>query len=183
MAGMERYQTQTYGNHIFDCVPAISLSPSSYSSSHQSPLTHTCKSIRRLDLYKDETKWCVRTCVRVCACMSVCHVRMGCNYSLYVTVKDYDTYVVSLSLFLCLSLSLCQVSQLYLSSSGRLCSSLPPHIFSSAERAYHMMLQERRPQCFILRYTQTQKEKKHTHIQMDAQMCAHTHTHTNTHTH
>ncbi|XP_035266234.1 unconventional myosin-XVI isoform X2 [Anguilla anguilla] len=42
------------------------------------------------------------------------------------------------------------VSQLYLSSSGRLCSSLPPHIFSSAERAYHMMLQEHRPQCFIL---------------------------------
>uniref|UniRef100_A0A4W4GS45 Myosin motor domain-containing protein n=1 Tax=Electrophorus electricus TaxID=8005 RepID=A0A4W4GS45_ELEEL len=44
------------------------------------------------------------------------------------------------------------VSQLYLSSSVRLCSSLPPHIFSSAERAYHMMLQERRPQCFIIRY-------------------------------
>uniref|UniRef100_A0A8C7YQ64 Myosin XVI n=1 Tax=Oryzias sinensis TaxID=183150 RepID=A0A8C7YQ64_9TELE len=42
------------------------------------------------------------------------------------------------------------VSQLYLSSTGRLCSSLPPHIFSSAERAFHMMLQERRPQCFIL---------------------------------
>ncbi|XP_018605596.2 unconventional myosin-XVI isoform X2 [Scleropages formosus] len=42
------------------------------------------------------------------------------------------------------------VSQLYLSSSGRLCSSLPPHIFSSAERAYHMMMQERQPQCFIL---------------------------------
>ncbi|KAL0963404.1 hypothetical protein UPYG_G00305910 [Umbra pygmaea] len=42
------------------------------------------------------------------------------------------------------------VSQLYLSSTGRLCSSLPPHIFSSAERAYHMMLKERRPQCFIL---------------------------------
>ncbi|XP_077392246.1 unconventional myosin-XVI isoform X2 [Festucalex cinctus] len=42
------------------------------------------------------------------------------------------------------------VSQLYLSSTGRLCSSLPPHIFSSAERAYHMMLQERRPQSFIL---------------------------------
>ncbi|XP_064166257.1 unconventional myosin-XVI-like isoform X3 [Anguilla rostrata] len=42
------------------------------------------------------------------------------------------------------------VSQLYLSSTGRLCSSLPPHVFSSAERAYHMMLQERRPQCFIL---------------------------------
>ncbi|XP_026150400.1 unconventional myosin-XVI isoform X2 [Mastacembelus armatus] len=42
------------------------------------------------------------------------------------------------------------VSQLYLSSTGRLCSSLPPHIFSSAERAYHLMLQERRPQCFIL---------------------------------
>ncbi|XP_068602409.1 unconventional myosin-XVI [Brachionichthys hirsutus] len=43
------------------------------------------------------------------------------------------------------------VSQLYLSSTGRLCSSLPPHIFSSAERAYHMMLQEGHPQCFILR--------------------------------
>ncbi|XP_028249307.1 unconventional myosin-XVI isoform X2 [Parambassis ranga] len=42
------------------------------------------------------------------------------------------------------------VSQLYLSSTGRLCSSLPPHIFSSAERAYHMLQQERRPQCFIL---------------------------------
>ncbi|RXM32729.1 Unconventional myosin-XVI [Acipenser ruthenus] len=42
------------------------------------------------------------------------------------------------------------VSQLYMSSSGRLCSSLPPHIFSSAERAYHMLFQERRPQCFIL---------------------------------
>ncbi|CAI5655783.1 unnamed protein product [Oreochromis niloticus] len=42
------------------------------------------------------------------------------------------------------------VSQLYLSSTGRLCSSLPPHIFSSAERAYHMMQQEKRPQCFIL---------------------------------
>ncbi|KAM8856722.1 unconventional myosin-XVI isoform 5-T5 [Spinachia spinachia] len=42
------------------------------------------------------------------------------------------------------------VSQLYLSSTGRLCSSLPPHIFSSAERAYHMMLQEGRPQCFVL---------------------------------
>ncbi|MGH0131327.1 UNVERIFIED_CONTAM: hypothetical protein FKN15_056372, partial [Acipenser sinensis] len=43
-----------------------------------------------------------------------------------------------------------QVSQLYMSSSGRLCPSLPPHIFSSAERAYHMLFQERRPQCFIL---------------------------------
>ncbi|MGH0127285.1 UNVERIFIED_CONTAM: hypothetical protein FKN15_068513 [Acipenser sinensis] len=42
------------------------------------------------------------------------------------------------------------VSQLYMSSSGRLCPSLPPHIFSSAERAYHMLFQERRPQCFIL---------------------------------
>ena len=51
------------------------------------------------------------------------------------------------------TLTVClQVSQLYQSSTGRLCSSLPPHIFSSAERAYHMMLQERRPQCFVLRY-------------------------------
>ncbi|XP_019380888.1 PREDICTED: unconventional myosin-XVI [Gavialis gangeticus] len=42
------------------------------------------------------------------------------------------------------------VTQLYLSNSGKLCSSLPPHIFSCAERAYHMVFQERRPQCFIL---------------------------------
>ncbi|XP_044525273.1 unconventional myosin-XVI [Gracilinanus agilis] len=42
------------------------------------------------------------------------------------------------------------VMQLYLSSTGRLCSSLPPHIFSCAERAYHMLFQEQRPQCFIL---------------------------------
>uniref|UniRef100_A0A8C4X6F9 Myosin motor domain-containing protein n=1 Tax=Erpetoichthys calabaricus TaxID=27687 RepID=A0A8C4X6F9_ERPCA len=42
------------------------------------------------------------------------------------------------------------VSHLYRSTSSRLCSSLPPHIFSSAERAYHLMFQERRPQCFIL---------------------------------
>ncbi|XP_077014778.1 unconventional myosin-XVI isoform X5 [Tamandua tetradactyla] len=42
------------------------------------------------------------------------------------------------------------VSQLYLSSSGKLCSSLPPHIFSCAERAFHQLFQEQRPQCFIL---------------------------------
>uniref|UniRef100_A0A7N4NU45 Myosin XVI n=1 Tax=Sarcophilus harrisii TaxID=9305 RepID=A0A7N4NU45_SARHA len=42
------------------------------------------------------------------------------------------------------------VMQLYLSNTGRLCSSLPPHIFSCAERAYHMLFQEQRPQCFIL---------------------------------
>uniref|UniRef100_G3NH78 Myosin XVI n=1 Tax=Gasterosteus aculeatus aculeatus TaxID=481459 RepID=G3NH78_GASAC len=54
-----------------------------------------------------------------------------------------------ISLYFRLSISI-NVSQLYLSSTGRLCSSLPPHIFSSAERAYHMMLQEGRPQCFIL---------------------------------
>ncbi|XP_039570301.1 unconventional myosin-XVI isoform X2 [Passer montanus] len=42
------------------------------------------------------------------------------------------------------------VTQLYLSDSGKLCSSLPPHIFSCAERAYHMLFQEQRPQCFIL---------------------------------
>uniref|UniRef100_A0A8D0GKP1 Myosin XVI n=1 Tax=Sphenodon punctatus TaxID=8508 RepID=A0A8D0GKP1_SPHPU len=42
------------------------------------------------------------------------------------------------------------VTQLYLSNSGKICSSLPPHIFSCAERAYHMLFQERRPQCFIL---------------------------------
>ncbi|XP_055558517.1 unconventional myosin-XVI isoform X1 [Falco cherrug] len=42
------------------------------------------------------------------------------------------------------------VTQLYLSNSGKLCSSLPPHIFSCAERAYHMLFQEQHPQCFIL---------------------------------
>uniref|UniRef100_A0A8C3XQK5 Myosin XVI n=1 Tax=Chelydra serpentina TaxID=8475 RepID=A0A8C3XQK5_CHESE len=42
------------------------------------------------------------------------------------------------------------VNQLYLSESGKLSSSLPPHIFSCAERAYYMLFQERRPQCFIL---------------------------------
>ncbi|XP_067842810.1 unconventional myosin-XVI [Heptranchias perlo] len=42
------------------------------------------------------------------------------------------------------------VTQLYLSNTGKLCSTLPPHIFSCTERAYHMMLQEQRSQCFIL---------------------------------
>ncbi|KAG8586536.1 hypothetical protein GDO81_005410 [Engystomops pustulosus] len=42
------------------------------------------------------------------------------------------------------------VTQLYHNISGRLCSSLPPHIFACSERAYHMVFQERRPQCFIL---------------------------------
>ncbi|XP_011789337.1 PREDICTED: unconventional myosin-XVI [Colobus angolensis palliatus] len=42
------------------------------------------------------------------------------------------------------------VSQLYFSSSGKLCSSLPPHLFSCVERAFHQLFQEQRPQCFIL---------------------------------
>ncbi|OCT92557.1 hypothetical protein XELAEV_18015613mg [Xenopus laevis] len=42
------------------------------------------------------------------------------------------------------------VTQLYNNNSGSLCSSLPPHIFACSERAYHMLFQERRPQCFIL---------------------------------
>ncbi|XP_073470585.1 unconventional myosin-XVI isoform X1 [Aquarana catesbeiana] len=42
------------------------------------------------------------------------------------------------------------VTQLYYNISGRLCSSLPPHIFACSERAYHMVFQEKRPQCFIL---------------------------------
>ncbi|XP_075056101.1 unconventional myosin-XVI [Mixophyes fleayi] len=42
------------------------------------------------------------------------------------------------------------VTQLYHNISGRLCSSLPPHIFACSERAYHMVFQEKRPQCFIL---------------------------------
>ncbi|XP_078077789.1 unconventional myosin-XVI isoform X2 [Mustelus asterias] len=42
------------------------------------------------------------------------------------------------------------ITELYLSSTVKLCSSLPPHIFSCSERAYHMMIQEQRSQCFIL---------------------------------
>ncbi|XFG05711.1 hypothetical protein AB1E19_009335 [Capra hircus] len=42
------------------------------------------------------------------------------------------------------------VSELYLSSTGQPNPSLPPHIFSCAERAFHQLFQERRPQCFIL---------------------------------
>ncbi|XP_069746723.1 unconventional myosin-XVI [Narcine bancroftii] len=42
------------------------------------------------------------------------------------------------------------VTQMYRSSTGKLCSSLPPHIFSCTERALHMMWQEQRSQCFIL---------------------------------
>nr|XP_012607389.1 unconventional myosin-XVI isoform X2 [Microcebus murinus] len=42
------------------------------------------------------------------------------------------------------------VSQLYFSTSGKLRSSLPPHLFSCAERAFHQLFQEQRPQCFIL---------------------------------
>nr|KAF6460741.1 myosin XVI [Molossus molossus] len=41
------------------------------------------------------------------------------------------------------------VSQLYRSGAGQPCS-LPPHIFSCAERAFHQLSQEQRPQCFIL---------------------------------
>lgn len=77
--------------------------------------------------------------VKLCVCLCVCVSRLQ-----RAMIKYLDWFNLSLSL---------KVSQLYLSSTGRLCSSLPPHIFSSAERAYHMMLQERRPQCFILRYT------------------------------
>ncbi|XP_078400963.1 unconventional myosin-XVI [Cetorhinus maximus] len=42
------------------------------------------------------------------------------------------------------------ITELYLSKTVKLCSSLPPHIFSCTERAYHMMMQEQRSQCFIL---------------------------------
>ncbi|GCB79492.1 hypothetical protein scyTo_0015987 [Scyliorhinus torazame] len=42
------------------------------------------------------------------------------------------------------------ITELYLSNTAKLCSSLPPHIFSCTERAYHMMIQEQRSQCFIL---------------------------------
>ncbi|XP_077170526.1 unconventional myosin-XVI isoform X2 [Paroedura picta] len=42
------------------------------------------------------------------------------------------------------------VTQLYLSNSGKISSSLPPHIFACAERAFHLLFRERRPQCFIL---------------------------------
>nr|XP_045001828.1 unconventional myosin-XVI isoform X2 [Jaculus jaculus] len=42
------------------------------------------------------------------------------------------------------------VSQLYLSPTGQRVPSLPPHLFSCAERAFHRLFQERQPQCFIL---------------------------------
>ncbi|XP_072556998.1 unconventional myosin-XVI-like isoform X2 [Paramormyrops kingsleyae] len=42
------------------------------------------------------------------------------------------------------------VSQLYYRPRGHPCPSLPPHIFSSAERAFRAMLREGRPQCFVL---------------------------------
>ncbi|XP_038618067.1 unconventional myosin-XVI isoform X2 [Tachyglossus aculeatus] len=42
------------------------------------------------------------------------------------------------------------VSQLYTNSTGKFCPSLPPHIFSCAEKAYHRLFQEQRPQSFIL---------------------------------
>ncbi|XP_058526570.1 unconventional myosin-XVI isoform X1 [Ochotona princeps] len=42
------------------------------------------------------------------------------------------------------------VSELYLSDTGRPSPSLPPHLFSCAERAFHQLFQEQRPQCFIL---------------------------------
>uniref|UniRef100_A0A5F9CN34 Unconventional myosin-XVI n=1 Tax=Oryctolagus cuniculus TaxID=9986 RepID=A0A5F9CN34_RABIT len=42
------------------------------------------------------------------------------------------------------------VSQLYLSDTGRPSPSLPPHLFSCAERAFHQLFQEQRPQSFVL---------------------------------
>uniref|UniRef100_A0A6I8NSX8 Myosin XVI n=1 Tax=Ornithorhynchus anatinus TaxID=9258 RepID=A0A6I8NSX8_ORNAN len=42
------------------------------------------------------------------------------------------------------------VSQLYTNNTGKFCPSLPPHIFSCAEKAYHRLFQEQRPQSFIL---------------------------------
>uniref|UniRef100_A0A8C2UY31 Myosin XVI n=1 Tax=Chinchilla lanigera TaxID=34839 RepID=A0A8C2UY31_CHILA len=42
------------------------------------------------------------------------------------------------------------VSQLYLSRTGTPSPSLPPHLFSCAERAVHQLFRDRRPQCFTL---------------------------------
>ncbi|XP_016059297.1 PREDICTED: unconventional myosin-XVI-like, partial [Miniopterus natalensis] len=42
------------------------------------------------------------------------------------------------------------VSRLYRGHAGPPCPSLPPHIFSCAERAFHQLFQQQRPQCFIL---------------------------------
>lgn len=104
-------------------------------------LKFTCADKSRLNWYsliillQHCVTWVKGVCV--CACVRVSRLQTA-------MVKYLDWFNLSLCL---------KVSQLYLSSTGRLCSSLPPHIFSSAERAYHMMLQERRPQCFILRYT------------------------------
>ncbi|KAM5288077.1 unconventional myosin-XVI [Ctenodactylus gundi] len=42
------------------------------------------------------------------------------------------------------------VSQLYLSRTGTPSPSLPPHLFSCAERAFHQLFRDQRPQCFVL---------------------------------
>ncbi|XP_055464442.1 unconventional myosin-XVI isoform X2 [Psammomys obesus] len=42
------------------------------------------------------------------------------------------------------------VSQMYLSPTGQRSPLLPPHLFSCAERAFHRLFQERRPQVIIL---------------------------------
>ncbi|XP_023570968.1 unconventional myosin-XVI [Octodon degus] len=42
------------------------------------------------------------------------------------------------------------VSQLYLSHTGMPSPSLPPHLFSCAERAVHQLFRDRRPQCLAL---------------------------------
>uniref|UniRef100_A0A8C6RHG4 Myosin XVI n=1 Tax=Nannospalax galili TaxID=1026970 RepID=A0A8C6RHG4_NANGA len=42
------------------------------------------------------------------------------------------------------------VSQLYLSPTGQRSPLLPPHLFSCAERAFHRLFQEHRPQSFIV---------------------------------
>ncbi|XP_073068466.1 unconventional myosin-XVI isoform X2 [Manis javanica] len=69
------------------------------------------------------------------------------NHQIYTFIGDI---VLLVNPFKELPIYSTTVSQLYLRSSGQPRSSLPPHIFSCAERAFHQLFQQQRPQCFVL---------------------------------
>ncbi|XP_006851600.1 PREDICTED: unconventional myosin-XVI-like [Chrysochloris asiatica] len=74
------------------------------------------------------------------------HKRFG-NNQIYTFIGDI---LLLVNPFKELPMYSTMVSQLYFSHTGKLCSSLPPHIFSCAERAFQQLFQEQRPQCFII---------------------------------